>query len=295
MRRVLTILTALALALASLAVGVFTADLPFWRRAMQLPLAADELYLPSVTIGADAPPPDAAVTAVVARSAPVSDAAALEVAVRAGARRRFARLVSHARRRSAAGAILRRGRRAQPVARGPGGAPGDRDGRGAGAGRSADRLARRAGRDASCPSGTTSRAGASRCGNCSRTPADCRPARISRGLLRRSPWDDLARLPAFATDKGVRMLLGNDFAQHRVALRAGSRARRVPQPVARQHAARGVDSGAGQRPAVRTVSSTSACGVRPAAGAPSSRSIGAPACRRRIAAGAPRARTWRGS
>ena len=34
----------------------------------------------------------------------------------------------------------------------------------------------------------------------------------TRGLLRRSPWDDLARLPAFATDKGVRMLLGNDFA-----------------------------------------------------------------------------------
>ena len=33
-----------------------------------------------------------------------------------------------------------------------------------------------------------------------------------RGLLRRSPWDDLARLPAFATDKAVRMLLGNDFA-----------------------------------------------------------------------------------
>jgi CubicO group peptidase (beta-lactamase class C family) len=31
------------------------------------------------------------------------------------------------------------------------------------------------------------------------------------GLLRRSPWDDLARLPSFATRKGVRMLLGNDF------------------------------------------------------------------------------------
>jgi CubicO group peptidase (beta-lactamase class C family) len=33
-----------------------------------------------------------------------------------------------------------------------------------------------------------------------------------RGLLRRSPWDDFARLPACATGKGVRMLLGNDFA-----------------------------------------------------------------------------------
>jgi CubicO group peptidase (beta-lactamase class C family) len=34
----------------------------------------------------------------------------------------------------------------------------------------------------------------------------------TRGLLYRSPWQDLARLPAFATAKGVRLLLGNDFA-----------------------------------------------------------------------------------
>ena len=40
MRRVFTILTAFALLLVSLAVGVFTADLPFWLRAMRLPLAA---------------------------------------------------------------------------------------------------------------------------------------------------------------------------------------------------------------------------------------------------------------
>jgi len=32
------------------------------------------------------------------------------------------------------------------------------------------------------------------------------------GVMRRSPWDDLGALPAFATAKGVRMLLGNDFA-----------------------------------------------------------------------------------
>jgi CubicO group peptidase (beta-lactamase class C family) len=31
-------------------------------------------------------------------------------------------------------------------------------------------------------------------------------------LLRRSPWDQPRQLPAFATDKGVRMMLGNDFA-----------------------------------------------------------------------------------
>ena len=51
MRRVFTILTAFALLLVSLAVGVFTADLPFWLRAMRLPLAADEVYLPVAGIG----------------------------------------------------------------------------------------------------------------------------------------------------------------------------------------------------------------------------------------------------
>jgi CubicO group peptidase (beta-lactamase class C family) len=55
MRRVLTILTAAALAVASLGVGLLTADLPFWRRAMQLPLAQDELYLPVAVIGASQP------------------------------------------------------------------------------------------------------------------------------------------------------------------------------------------------------------------------------------------------
>ena len=38
MRRVLTFLTAAVLLLVSLGVGLFTADLPFWRRALQLPL-----------------------------------------------------------------------------------------------------------------------------------------------------------------------------------------------------------------------------------------------------------------
>ena len=33
----------------------------------------------------------------------------------------------------------------------------------------------------------------------------------TRGLLYRSPWRDPETLPAFATSRGVRMLLGNDF------------------------------------------------------------------------------------
>src|SRR5262245_15413817 len=52
MRRVLTILTAVLLSAASLAVGLFTADLPFWQRALQLPLDQDEIYLPVAVIGA---------------------------------------------------------------------------------------------------------------------------------------------------------------------------------------------------------------------------------------------------
>jgi CubicO group peptidase (beta-lactamase class C family) len=51
MRRVLTILTASLLVLVSLGIGVLTADLPFWRRALQLPLAADATYLPVAVLG----------------------------------------------------------------------------------------------------------------------------------------------------------------------------------------------------------------------------------------------------
>jgi CubicO group peptidase (beta-lactamase class C family) len=51
MRRVLTFLTAAVLLLASLCIGAFTADLPFWRRAIDLPLESNEAYVPTVRIG----------------------------------------------------------------------------------------------------------------------------------------------------------------------------------------------------------------------------------------------------
>jgi CubicO group peptidase (beta-lactamase class C family) len=51
MRRVLTILTAIVLLLVSLGIGVFTADLPFWQRAFRLPLAGDATYLPVASMG----------------------------------------------------------------------------------------------------------------------------------------------------------------------------------------------------------------------------------------------------
>ncbi len=216
MRRVLTFLTALALSLASLAVGVFTADLPFWRRAMQLPLAADEIYLPVVTIGADARSADGSVTPVLAMPAPVGDAEAIEVAVR--------------RARDAGSRALLVMRGGEPV------------------------LARYFGADdeqSLLPAGLVARPvtamamglalAEQQIGSLDRPIATYLPewddeprGRITlrqlledtsglqtgadtRGLLQRSPWDDLARLPAFATDKGVRILLGNDFA--RAALR----------------------------------------------------------------------------
>jgi CubicO group peptidase (beta-lactamase class C family) len=52
MRRVLTILTVTVLVAGSLAVGTLTADLPFWRRAFDLPLASSENYRPTLEIGA---------------------------------------------------------------------------------------------------------------------------------------------------------------------------------------------------------------------------------------------------
>src|SRR5262245_1739274 len=57
MRRVLTFFTAVVLLLMSLGIGLVTADLPFWRRAYDLPLAPGEGYLPVARIGN--PPPAA--------------------------------------------------------------------------------------------------------------------------------------------------------------------------------------------------------------------------------------------
>ena len=79
MRRFLTFLTALVLLLGSLAIGLLAADLPFWRRAAQLPLAPDESYLPVITTGTGTPP---AAGALPVSTAQQSDMAALEYAVR---------------------------------------------------------------------------------------------------------------------------------------------------------------------------------------------------------------------
>jgi hypothetical protein len=54
MRRLLTFFTTAVLVLMSLGIGLFTADLPFWRRAIDLPLAPGETYLPTVTFDSHA-------------------------------------------------------------------------------------------------------------------------------------------------------------------------------------------------------------------------------------------------
>ncbi len=206
MRRVLTILTAAALAVASLGVGLLTADLPFWRRASQLPLAQDQLYLPVAVIGAGQPP---GAPARPSADAPVSE------------------LLEFAARRARDG-----GSRALLVMRGD------------------DLLlSRYFGVDDErtlMPAGLIARPMAAMAIGLALADGriDSLDTPVSRylkewedeargritlrqlleetsgledggdvdHLLHRSPWGSLRDLPEFATAKGVRMLLGNDFA-----------------------------------------------------------------------------------
>ena len=86
MRRVLTFLTATVLLLGSLGVGVFTADLPFWQRAFQLPLPPDGAYLPVAVIGNSAAAPMASVPAAESAFEPGAVEAAVAQARGAGSR-----------------------------------------------------------------------------------------------------------------------------------------------------------------------------------------------------------------
>lgn len=212
MRRVLTILTAIALSTASLAIGLLTADLPFWQRALRLPLAQDETYLPAAEIGPAAP------SAPLPRAA---DAPASEVLEFAAGRARDA------------------GSRALLVMRG-------------------DRLvmSRFFGADDEhtlMPAGIIARPVAAmavglaladgQVGSLDTPVAhflgewqDEPRGRITlrqlleetsgledggdiERLLHKSPWQDWHGLPRFATSRGVRMLLGNDFANSALRFR----------------------------------------------------------------------------
>jgi CubicO group peptidase (beta-lactamase class C family) len=233
MRRVFTILTAFVLLLGSLAVGMLTADLPFWLRAMHLPLAADEVYLPEVSIGAatgGAPavaPPATPVTLSVTGQAAQDGIAAPPVPLDATA---LESAVSHARNSGSRALLVLRG--GDTLIARYFGADDDRSLLPAGiiarpVAAMAMGLALADGRITSLDEpvarfltewADTPR-GQITLRQLLEDTSGLETGGDTRGLLYRSPWQDLARLPSFATDKGVRLLLGNDFAG--TALRFG--------------------------------------------------------------------------
>lgn len=207
MRRVLTYLLAFLLMLGSLGVGLFTADLPFWQRAFQLPLAPDETYLPIATLGADAvPAPLAAVPADDVAFEPAALETIAAHAREAGARALLVMRRGHlvVERYFAAddehsllpAALIAKPLAAMAVGRAfadgrirsldapIGGYLTEWDGEARGKITLRQLLEETSGLDAG--------------------------GDITR-LFQRSPWTDLHKLPAFATSRGVRLLLGNDF------------------------------------------------------------------------------------
>lgn len=206
MRRVVTFLTAIVLLLGSLAIGVFTADLPFWRRACQLPLPPDGAYLPVAVIGNAEPAPLPTADA----GAALFDPEALEgIATQARNSGTRALLVMHRGRlvveryfaADDSGSLIPAGLIARPMAamavgraladgrleslKEPvGGMLGEWDGEPRGKITLRQLLEETSGLESG--------------------------GDIAQ-LYHRSPWDDLAHLPDFATSRGVRLLLGNDF------------------------------------------------------------------------------------
>jgi CubicO group peptidase (beta-lactamase class C family) len=209
MRRLLTFFTTAILVLMSLGIGLFTADLPFWRRAIDLPLTATESFVPTVGIGD--PHPGGADALEAGRNS--IDPAALEaVAERARAAGAEALLVMH-RGELQLERYYTAGVHPSPLALRP-----------------ADFLAR--------PLATIAIGIAQADGSIESldTPVarwltewrdDARGAITLRQLLNETsgletgadaaavlgsrPFADLSRLPRFATSRGVRLLLGNDF------------------------------------------------------------------------------------
>jgi CubicO group peptidase (beta-lactamase class C family) len=207
MRRLLTYLAAAALLLVSLGIGAFTADLPFWRRAFQLPLPADGFYLPSATIGGN---PATGAAATTPAETPGLDALLVEEAAMrartAGSRallvmREGQVVVERYFAADDATTLLPASLIARPVAAMAVGvaihekhiASLDSE------------VARMLPEWDDEPRGhITVRA------LLEDTSGLETGGRLEK-LRYRSPWDDLARLPVFATSKGVRMMLGNDF------------------------------------------------------------------------------------
>jgi len=211
MRRVLTILTAIVLLAASLAVGALAADLPFWRRALQLPLPVDALYLPVASIGessgrhgrgvADLAAPQPAFTPpqeleqVIARA---RDAGSRALLVMRGGGLVLSRYFDA----DDADTLLPAGLIARPVtAMAVGIALADH---------SIESLDVPVSRY--LPEWSDEPRGQITLRQLLEDTSGLETGGAPPRLLRRSPWDDARHLPAFATARGVRMMLGNDFA-----------------------------------------------------------------------------------
>jgi CubicO group peptidase (beta-lactamase class C family) len=219
MRRALTLLSAIVLLFISLGIGVLTADLPFWRRALQLPLGADETYLPVATVGA-APEPDVMRVGFVddaTDSAPFGARTPGEVADRAGRLGSRALLVRLGDRlvieRYFSGAdrnsLLPAGLIARPVAvMAVGLAIGER---------------RIASLDEPVSTWLNEWQGVTRGRVTLRQlledTSGLETGGALPGVLRSSPFTDVSSLPRFATSRGVRMLLGNDYESSALGFR----------------------------------------------------------------------------
>ena len=197
---------------ASLAIGAMAADLPFWRRALKLPLPADALYLPIVTLGADGSgaavrPASNEEDAVTADTADERLESAVTLARGAGSRALLAtrngrRVLSRYFADDDDRSLLPAGMIARPLLA-----------MAVGLAISEHRIesldeavSRYLSEWEDEPRGRITLRQLLEDTSGLETGGD-----VHR-LLRRSPWDDLGALPRFATAKGVRLLLGNDFA-----------------------------------------------------------------------------------
>jgi len=209
MRRLLTILTATVLLVMSLAIGTVAADLPFWRRAVQLPLPPDTFYLPVAVIGEAAPPVPAAAAIAIPRLD--VDRALLEATVEraraAGVRVLLAARGGRVVLARYLGAddehtLLPAGLIARPlVAMAVGRAI---------AGGEIESLDTPVARY--LPEWEDEPRGHITVRQLLEDTSGLETGGDFQRVLRRSPWEHPGALPAFATGKGVRMLLGNDFA-----------------------------------------------------------------------------------
>jgi CubicO group peptidase (beta-lactamase class C family) len=176
----------------SLGIGAFTADLPFWRRALQLPLPPGGVYLPTAIIGADQAKSPAPLVPSPQAEGAFDPLLVEEAANRARAAGSRALLVMHRGRLAIeryfvaddADSLLPATLIARPM------------------------VAMAAGIAAQGRSGWLD----APLSSVLREWSDDARGRITlRQLLQRSPWSDFTGLPRFATARGVRMLLGNDY------------------------------------------------------------------------------------